>query len=294
MSWLQRLLHIGTRYPASIPALQRPAPPQVGPSLFVMTEAGISAESGIPTYRGNGGLWRGIDAQDVASADAFEADPTMVATFYDERRTAVAAAQPNAAHLALTELQRRWPGTFRLVTTNVDDLHERAGFKEIHHLHGSLCHAKCARCASTWSLPASVSLLWAKCPMCLHAGPHRPDVVFFGEEPHDLDGTFAALDRCDIFVAIGCGGAVFPASKFPRRASDNKWRSVRQGKPQCHVIEINPEPTLDPAFNEVIIATASEAVPRWCEDALAGRLASSSKHLAVSAFEAGEAVEQSI
>ena len=171
---------------------------QVRGPIVVLTGAGISAEFGLPTFRGAGGLWEGHRAEEVATPGAFARDPGLVQRFYNARRAKLRdpAIMPNAAHLALAELERRWPGEFLLVTQNVDDLHDRAGSRRLIHLHGELRRALCLACAesSAWDGDLGAE---ARCPNCDAAGRLRPDIVWFGELPYRMDEVYAALGRCD-------------------------------------------------------------------------------------------------
>jgi NAD-dependent deacetylase len=238
------------------------------PSLVVLTGAGISAESGIPTYRDKGGLWRGHDPMQLATPQGFAQNPVQVAEFYDHRRADVSSAAPNAAHQALAQLDAKWPGEFLLVTTNVDDLHERAGSERLLHIHGMLRDVQCAKCEHTWNMPEG-SLLTCTCSQCGQHGPHRPAVVFFGEMPQNLSQVMESIQRCDVFLAVGCGGAVQPSSRFPKMAAHNKREGYREGRALCRVTEINTVPTADPAFDDVLKGTATQMVPIWVDAALA-------------------------
>lgn len=189
--------------------------PRAPARIVILTGAGVSAESGVPTFRGPGGLWEGHRIEEVATPEAFARDPALVQRFYDERRAALARVRPNAAHLALARLDAGWVGGARellLVTQNVDDLHERAGSRRLRHLHGALKSALCAACGGRFGCDGALTGA-AACPAC-GAPALRPDVVWFGEMPHHLDEIERALMAADLFVAIGTSGNVYPAAGF--------------------------------------------------------------------------------
>lgn len=185
-------------------------------SIVILTGAGISAESGIATFRGPGGLWEGHRVEDVCTPEALAHDPELVHRFYDLRRAALSTVEPNAAHRALARLDAEWPGRLLIVTQNVDDLHERAGARRLLHMHGELKSALCADCGErqAWHgmLPPG-----SPCDAC-GAPALRPDIVFFGEIPYRMDEIDMALSRADLFVSIGTSGAVYPAAGFVQSA----------------------------------------------------------------------------
>ncbi|MGI4876508.1 MAG: NAD-dependent deacylase [Janthinobacterium lividum] len=227
-------------------------------NLVILTGAGISAESGIPTFRGPDGLWEGRRIEDVCTPEAFARDPAGVRRFYDARRAALAAVHPNPAHVALARLDRAWPGGLLIVTQNVDDLHERAGAARLLHMHGELLSALCGRCgaASRWSgdMPAG-----AACPGCTAAGTLRPDIVWFGEMPYGMPRIEAAVQGCDLFVSIGTSGAVYPAAGFVDLAR-------RCG---AATLELNLDPSAGtPLFDEARHGPASLLVPAWVDAVL--------------------------
>ncbi len=227
--------------------------------LVILTGAGISAESGLPTFRGAGGLWEGRRVEEVATPRAFARDPDLVLRFYDERRRALATVAPNPAHHALARLEAAWEGPFLLVTQNVDDLHERAGSKRLVHMHGELLRARCTACG--WAGRWTGDLLGAACPTCGRLLALRPDVVWFEEIPYELDRIEAALSTCALFVAIGTSGQVWPAAGFVERAR-------RAG---AHTVELNLEPSETAArFAEQRSGPASRIVPAFVEELLAG------------------------
>jgi NAD-dependent deacetylase len=232
------------------------------PSIVVLTGAGISAESGLPTFRGGDGLWLGWRLDDVATPEAFARQPDVVQRFYDLRRRQLLGREiaPNAAHRALAELERRWPGQVQIVTQNIDDLHERAGSTNLIHMHGELLKARCTRCPAV--CPWRGDLADAhRCPGCDGVDVLRPHVVWFGEMPLELDAIYAALAACDLFVAIGTSGQVYPAAGFVEEVR-------RHGR--AHTVELNLEPSaLDGRFGERRRGPASEIVPRFVDELLA-------------------------
>lgn len=226
------------------------------PSLVILTGAGISAESGLGTFRSRDGIWAKYDLGKVATPRAFEKDPKMVHDFYNLRRRACLDAAPNAAHLALARLQRDWPGDFHLITQNVDDLHERAGSEDLLHMHGELLQARCARCHHRWPAPRMMSPK-DSCPQCDRATT-RPDVVWFGEEPYHTSEIRRLARSAGIFVVIGSSGQVYPAADMVDIAYGRGARTY----------EINLEPT-GGRFHSGIYGKASEVVPIWAERLLA-------------------------
>jgi NAD-dependent deacetylase len=228
-------------------------------NIVILTGAGVSAESGVATFRGPDGLWEGHRVEDVATPDGFRRDPALVHAFYDARRAKLATVQPNAAHEALARLDAEWPGELLLVTQNVDDLHERAGSKRLLHMHGELRKGWCLGCGerSDWDGQMGEG---AACPCCGGAGKVRPDIVWFGEMPYGMERIDEALQRCDLFVSIGTSGAVYPAAGFVQTAR------------YCgaHCVEINLEPSQGSIFfHESRIGRAGELVPQWVEEVLA-------------------------
>jgi NAD-dependent deacetylase len=226
-------------------------------NIVILTGAGISAESGIDTFRDAGGLWEQHRVEDVATPEAFARDPDLVLRFYDIRRAAIQTKQPNRAHEALARLDVEWPGELLIVTQNVDDLHERAGAKRVLHMHGEHLLA--------WSTSCDVRSPWREpligrppCPACGERAL-RPDVVWFGEMPYRMDEIYAALGEADLFVSIGTSGAVYPAAGFVRNARDLGARTL----------ELNLEPSQGSAwFDDARYGPATEIVPTWVDEML--------------------------
>jgi NAD-dependent deacetylase len=234
-------------------------------NIVILTGAGVSAESGIDTFRGGGGpsgmgLWEQHRVEDVATPEAFERDPDLVLRFYDMRRAAIQTKAPNAAHFALARLDAQWPGELLLVTQNVDDLHERAGARRVLHMHGEHLNAWCTSCdrRSRWTGPL---IDRPPCPAC-GARALRPDVVWFGEMPYGMEAIYAALRSADLFVSIGTSGAVYPAAGFVRDARELG----------AQTLELNLDRSQGSAwFDQTRLGLASELVPAWVEELLAGR-----------------------
>jgi NAD-dependent deacetylase len=227
-------------------------------NIVVLTGAGISAESGLATFRGADGLWEGHRVEDVATPEAFIRDPELVHAFYDARRAKLATVEPNAAHEALARLDSQWPGELLLVTQNVDDLHERAGSKRLVHMHGELTKGWCLKCNERFRWAGSMGT-GAGCPDCGSTGLVRPDIVWFGEMPYEMDRIDEALGRCDLFVSIGTSGAVYPAAGFVQTAR------------HCGAatLEMNLEPSMGSfLFDESRTGKAGELVPAWVDELL--------------------------
>ncbi len=229
--------------------------------IVILTGAGISAESGIDTFRAAGGLWEQHRVEDVATPEAFARDPDLVLGFYDMRRAALARAQPNLAHEALARLERGFskvPGRdLLLVTQNDDDLHERGGSARVMHMHGELKSALCTAC-ETRSPWREAMLHRPPCPACAEPGL-RPDVVWFGEMPYQMGRIYAALEACDLFVSIGTSGAVYPAAGFVQEARAAGARTL----------ELNLEPSEGSRlFHETRLGPASVLVPEWVDEVL--------------------------
>ena len=227
-------------------------------NIVILTGAGVSAESGLATFRGPDGLWEGHRVEDVCTPEAFNRDPALVHSFYDARRAKLGTVEPNAAHTALARLDAEWTGQLLLVTQNVDDLHERAGSKRLLHMHGQLTKGWCLRCNDRfdWQGPMGEG---AECPSCGLRGQVRPDIVWFGEMPYDMERIDDALRACDLFVSVGTSGAVYPAAGFVQTACYCGARTL----------EINLEPSLGSTlFEESRIGRAGELVPQWVDEVL--------------------------
>jgi len=225
--------------------------------VVVLTGAGISAESGLPTFRDADGLWEGHHPEEVATPGAYERDPMLVQRFYDQRRAALSRVEPNVAHLALARLERSLGDDLLLVTQNVDDLHERAGSSRVLHLHGELRAARCTACESRHRWGGSLSA-WPACPTC-GARQLRPDVVWFGEIPYGMPGVLSALEDADVFCAIGTSGVVYPAAGFGVDAAAHGARTVELNLARSEVA---------PWFDEVRTGPATELVPSWVDELL--------------------------
>jgi len=219
----------------------------------ILTGAGISAESGLGTFRDEGGLWAQHRIEDVATPEGFARDPELVQRFYNMRRAEAVKAVPNAAHRALAALEA--VHDVLIVTQNVDGLHEAAGSKNVLHMHGSLARAMCATCQARWDAPLVMTVSDA-CPSCGEKAT-RPDIVWFGEIPYGMERIDAALNQAALFASIGTSGNVYPAAGFVAEAR-------RLGVP---TVELNLEPSVGYSmFDEVRIGPASETVPEWVAD----------------------------
>jgi NAD-dependent deacetylase len=227
--------------------------------IVILTGAGISAESGIDTFRSAGGLWEQHRVEDVATPEGFAKNPDLVLNFYDMRRAALANVAPNPAHMALARLEREFSGELLLVTQNVDDLHERGGSARVLHMHGELKSALCQSC-ETRSPWLATMIERPPCPVC-RAPTLRPDVVWFGEMPYQMGRIYQALEACDLFVSIGTSGAVYPAAGFVQEARASGARTL----------ELNLEPSEGSRlFHETRHGPASQVVPEWVEEVLGG------------------------
>jgi NAD-dependent deacetylase len=229
------------------------APCHPAASIVILTGAGISRESGLETFRDADGIWSKVRIEDVATPEAFAQDPARVHEFYNWRRANLRRPeiQPNAAHLALARLEREWRGEILLVTQNVDDLHERAGSRQLVHMHGEHFKARCLACAVVidWQAPLSLAI---PCPACGEGGRLRPHVVWFGEIPLEMERIGQALERADLFVAIGTSAQVYPAAAFAAQA-----RAAG-----AHTVELNLDPSARAAdFVEAQYGPASQLVP---------------------------------
>lgn len=232
--------------------------------IVILTGAGISAESGLGTFRDKDGLWTRYDLEDVATPQGFARDPAFVHEFYNARRQGLKAAEPHAAHAALARLEAAAPaGSVLLVTQNVDDLHERAGSRNLIHMHGELAKARCDACETVVEQRDDLSIA-AVCGHCGATGFMRPHVVWFGEMPLLMDEIYQALDECDLFVSIGTSGTVYPAAGFVAH--------VRRGR-RARTVELNLDPSEGHSlFAERRYGAASLIVPDFVDDLLAGRI----------------------
>jgi len=227
------------------------------PRIVILTGAGVSAESGLGTFRDKDGLWTKYDLEEVATPQGFRKNPALVHDFYNARRANCAAAIPNAAHRALARLEASLPGQVLLVTQNVDDLHQRAGSQNVLQMHGALMRATCHACRHTWPAPAEMQPA-APCPACGQRQT-RPDVVWFGEIPYHMDAIAGAVENAGIFAAIGTSGQVWPAAGFAAAA-----RAAG-----AHCVEMNMERSeISDEFHEHRLGPASQIVPEWVQEML--------------------------
>lgn len=229
-------------------------------NIVILTGAGLSAESGVPTFRDKGGIWAQYDYRDVATPEGFAANPRLVHEFYNMRRRAHRGIKPNAAHHALAKLEREHRGRVTVVTQNVDALHEQAGSASLIHMHGELMRALCARCGESQAWLDDLSLDLA-CPSCGKTGGMRPDVVWFGEMPYHMERIAELLAAADLFISIGTSGNVYPAAGFVAEARANG----------AHTVELNLEPSEGRShFAEAIHGPATVVVPAYVERLLRG------------------------
>ncbi|MGG7643812.1 NAD-dependent deacylase [Rhodovulum sp. YNF3179] len=226
--------------------------------IVILTGAGISAESGLGTFRDAGGIWARYPLEDVATPEGFARDPALVHDFYNARRRQARAASPNPAHAALARLEASWPGRVLIVTQNIDSLHERAGTRAVRHMHGRIDRARCAGCGHRWDAPDEMHPHDA-CPACT-APRTRPDVVWFGEMPEHMDEIWDRLRAAALFVSIGTSGNVYPAAAFVQDAA-------RAG---AYTLELNLDPSAGAAdFDETRHGPAGRIVPAWVDEMLA-------------------------
>jgi NAD-dependent deacetylase len=236
--------------------------PERGDNILILTGAGISKESGLDTFRCAQGLWSKVRLEDVATPEAFQRNPSLVQDFYNARRRGLLdpAIQPNAAHAALARLERLWPGEVLVVTQNIDDLHERAGSRNLIHMHGELLKIRCTRCQDPFEWRRDLSPT-DPCPQCGRTGTLRPHVVWFGEVPLDMDRIGEALERCRLFLSIGTSGNVTPAAGFVMAVR-------RLGL--ARTVELNLDPSEGASlFSEAIYGPATETVPAFVDGLLA-------------------------
>jgi NAD-dependent deacetylase len=228
--------------------------------IVVLTGAGLSAESGLATFRDKDGIWSKYDYREVATPEGFARNPDLVHDFYNQRRRAHAGVKPNAAHLALARLERQHTGEVVVVTQNIDALHEAAGSRNLIHMHGELLRALCAACGArhAWAEDLGLETL---CGQCGAAGGMRPDVVWFGEMPYHMEAIAAHLGAADLFISIGTSGNVYPAAGFVAEARAHG----------AHTVELNLEPSDGASFfAEAIHGQATEIVPLYVETLLRG------------------------
>ncbi|MGM0564722.1 MAG: Sir2 family NAD+-dependent deacetylase [Pseudomonadota bacterium] len=228
-------------------------------NIVILTGAGISAESGLKTFRGEDGLWENHRLEEVATPEAFARDPDLVQRFYNARRAQLNTVEPNPAHRALARLQLEHPGNVLLVTQNIDDLHERGGSPSVLHMHGELKKARCQSTGRSVAMESDLSA-GAPCSVCGEAGCLRPHVVWFGEIPIGMDAIEVALNQADLFISIGTSGSVYPAAGFVQLA-----RQVG-----AHTVELNLEPSQGvDLFREHRHGPAGEVVPAYIDELLA-------------------------
>ncbi len=226
--------------------------------IVILTGAGLSAESGLSTFRDKDGIWAKHKIEDVATPEAFARDPERVLEFYNTRRKGAAGVKPNAAHEALARLEKEHPGAVLTVTQNIDPLHEMAGTRRLIHMHGEIMQTLCARCGARepWKNDLTTDLL---CKSCGKPGGMRPDVVWFGEMPYAMEEIYAALGACDLFLSIGTSGTVYPAAGFVMEA-----RSAG-----AHTVELNLEPSEGASmFAQAIHGPATKVVPAFVDELL--------------------------
>jgi len=232
-------------------------------SIVVLTGAGISAESGIQTFRASDGLWEEHRIEDVATPEAFERDPALVQHFYNQRRAPILAKEvhPNPAHKALARLEREFQGDFLLVSQNIDNLHERGGSENIRHMHGEILKIRCANTGRIYDCQGDIGLDDC-CRCCDLPGRLRPHIVWFGEMPLYMDEIYQALSKCDLFLSVGTSGNVYPAAGFVQMANQAGAKTI----------EINLEESqVATDFNEAIYGPAGDTLPIWVADFLSSK-----------------------
>lgn len=237
---------------------------QSHPSIVILTGAGISKESGLDTFRDADGIWAKVRIEDVATPEAFVANPARVHDFYNMRRRSLveSGVEPNEAHRAIATLQKEWPGDVLLVTQNIDNLHEMGGSPQVLHMHGELLKIRCQLCGGlvAWEEDLSTEI---PCPDCGKKGGLRPHVVWFGEMPLEMERIYTALGRCSLFISIGTSGNVYPAAGFVQEVS-------LSGHGQT--LELNLEPSEGAShFDEARYGPATKIVPAFVEEVLAGK-----------------------
>ena len=226
--------------------------------IVILTGAGLSAESGIATFRDKDGLWAKYDISEVATPEAYARNPKKVLDFYNMRRQGLAGKQPNAAHKALARLEAEHRGQVLVVTQNIDNLHEAAGSKSLIHMHGELLKAWCLRCDTRQPWDGDITLE-AACPRCKQTGRLRPDIVWFGEMPYQMPQIYEQLSEADLFISIGTSGNVYPAAGFVAEARGHG----------AHTVELNLEPSEGASFfHETIHGPATRVVPAFVDQLL--------------------------
>jgi NAD-dependent deacetylase len=227
-------------------------------NIVILTGAGLSAESGLSTFRDRDGIWSKFDYREVATPEGFRANPSLVLDFYNQRRRAHAAIQPNVAHAALARLEHQHPGNVTIVTQNIDALHEAAGSRQLIHMHGELLRALCALCGERHPCTTDIDVK-TPCPSCAVAGGMRPDVVWFGEMPYHMERIYELLADADLFMSVGTSGNVYPAAGFVAEARANG----------THTVELNLEPSESATlFAEARYGRATEIVPAFVDGLL--------------------------
>lgn len=230
-------------------------------SIVILTGAGISAESGIKTFRAEDGLWEEHKLEDVATPEAFERDPCLVQRFYNERRKPIldGNVKANAAHKALAKLEREFEGRLMLVTQNIDNLHEQGGSKSVLHMHGEVLKMRCKESAKVFDCYGDIDVA-DLCDCCGMVNNLRPHIVWFGEMPLYMDDIYQALDQCDLFIAIGTSGNVYPAAGFVQVAQQSGAKTL----------EINLEESMVASrFDDALYGKAGDVLPLWVEQFLA-------------------------
>jgi len=226
--------------------------------IVILTGAGLSAESGLSTFRDKDGIWARHRIEDVATPEAFARDPVRVLEFYNTRRKGAAGVKPNAAHDALAKLEKNHPGDVLTVTQNIDPLHEMAGTQRLIHMHGEILKTLCAHCGAKEPLEEDLSTDLV-CQACNKTGHLRPDVVWFGEMPYRMEEIYQALGACDLFISIGTSGTVYPAAGFVMEARGAG----------AHTVELNLEPSEGASmFSQAIHGPATQVVPAFVDELL--------------------------
>lgn len=232
------------------------------PDIVILTGAGISAESGLATFRSSNGLWNNHRVEDIATIEGFERNPALVHDFYNGLKTEIQKARPNKAHLAITRLQEKYPGTVSVITQNVDTLHEKAGNRNVYHIHGQINQALCLNCGHILETFGDVDTE-TLCPHCRITGMMKPNIVFFGENLLCMDKVEELLRRCGLFISIGTSGVVYPAAGFVRTVK-------YYGAKTC---EFTLETTANNyLFDRHIYGKAGETFPPYVEELLSSCL----------------------